>query len=412
MTWRRGTPASEALNLAPAPLVPPLKAHAVDCLDMDEPVARPRRMDRMMCRLAALLLLTACSSGAPGSGGGGPSAKTVPDSVASPTSGHFALVGGTVVGVGLADVTIRDGKIEAVGEAAAEVEHVDATGRFLVPAFIDSHVHLTYYPVSEQLLNHGIVAAVDLAAPLDAFSVDVQPLTLLASGPMITAVQGYPTLDWGRDGYGLEVATPEAAKAAVDQLFADGAALIKTPFTSEPSLSAEAVQAVVARAHEHQLKVVGHALEASAAARAASAGIDVLGHTPVEPLDEATLAAFSDKAVISTLAAFGGAPATIANLKGLRERGATILYGTDLGNTRDNAIQVAELQLLAQAGLDGAAILASGTTTPAAYFGFSDLGSVTPGKRAALLVLAQDPLLTPETLAVPVQVYIDGKRRN
>lgn len=322
------------------------------------------------------------------------------------------MVGGTVVGVGLADVTIRDGKIEAVGEAATEVEHVDATGRFLVPAFIDAHVHLTYYPVAEQLLNHGIVAAVDLAAPLDAFSVDVQPLTLLASGPMITAVQGYPTLDWGRDGYGLEVATPEAAKAAVDQLFADGAALIKTPFTSEPSLSAETVQAVVARAHEHQLKVVGHALEASAAARAASAGIDVLGHTPVEPLDEATLAAFSDKAVISTLAAFGGAPATIANLKALRERGATILYGTDLGNTRDNAIQVAELQLLAQAGLDGAAILASGTTTPAAYFGFSDLGSITPGKRAALLVLAQDPLQTPETLAVPVQVYIDGTPRN
>src|SRR3954464_14430808 len=113
----------------------------------------------LMARLAALLLLTACSSGAPGSGGAGPGAKTVPASVASPTSGHFALVGGTVVGVGLADVTIRDGKIETVGEAAAEVEHVDATGRFLVPAFIDSHVHLTYYPVAEQLLNRGIVAA-------------------------------------------------------------------------------------------------------------------------------------------------------------------------------------------------------------------------------------------------------------
>ena len=40
-------------------------------------------------------------------------------------------------------------------------------------------------------------------------------------------------------------------------------------------------------------------------------------------------------AVVSTLAAFGGSPAAVDNLRRLHAAGATVLYGTDLGNTRD-----------------------------------------------------------------------------
>lgn len=349
-------------------------------------------------------LLAACSSNAHRSQEVGP-----PPSAEAPTSGSFALVGGTVVGLGVADVTIRDGKVESVGVAAAGVERVDATGRFLTPAFIDAHVHLSYYPVAEQLLRNGVVAALDLAAPLDAFSVDVQPLELLGSGPMITAVGGYPTQSWGRDGYGFPVANVAEAEAAVDALARDGAALIKTPFTSEPTLADDVVAALVARAHLRGLKVAGHALGARDAERAAAAGVDVLAHTPVEPLSVSTLAAFSGRAVISTLGAFGGSSAAVANLRALRENGATVLYGTDLGNSRDAAIQRAELELLVQAGLDGAAILAAGTTVPAAFLGLDELGAITPGKRAALLVLERDPLENPAALAEPLQVYVDGK---
>jgi imidazolonepropionase-like amidohydrolase len=357
--------------------------------------------------VASLLLAVGCSGNAPrqeGAAGGaaGPTAER-------PSSGHFALVGGTVVGLGAADVTVRDARIESVGPAASGVERVDVSGRYLVPAFIDSHVHLTYYPVAEQLLKRGVVAALDLAAPLDAFSVDVQPLTLLASGPMITAVGGYPTQSWGRDGYGLPVANVAEAQAAVDALMRDGATLIKTPFTSEPTLEDETAAALVAHAHQRGLKVAGHALAAADAQRAAAAGVDILAHTPVEPLSPATLAAFSNKAVISTLAAFGGSPATIANLRALREAGAVVLYGTDLGNSRDAGIQLSELTLLSEAGLDGAAILAAGTSAPAAYLGLGDLGAIAAGKRAALLVLSRDPLQDPTVLTDPLQVYVDGK---
>jgi len=330
---------------------------------------------------------------------------------ATPAPRRFALVGGTVVGVGRRDITVQGANIEAVGQAEAAIERIDVSGSYLAPAFIDAHVHLTYFRAAEALLSRGVAAAVDLAAPLDSLTLSVAPLTLLQSGPMVTAIGGYPTASWGSAGYGLEVASREAAEAAVDQLFKAGAAIIKVPFTGEPTLSDEIASAVVARAHAHELKVVAHALSSAEAERAANAGVDLFAHTPTGALTETTLAAFSSRAVVSTLAAFGGSAQTVANLKALRARGTTVLYGTDLGNTRDAGIQASEIELLELSGLDGSAILEAGTSAPARYFGLSSLGELAVGKRAAILVLAEDPQAEPKTLAAPRAVYIDGQIR-
>ena len=349
----------------------------------------------------ALLLASACSKGSPEK-----------REVGSPTPGatHFALVGGTVVGIGSADVTILGAEIEAVGTAEPGIERVDVNGRFLVPAFIDSHVHLAYYSVAAELVSRGVIAAVDLAAPIETLGVPSAPLTLLPSGPMLTAVGGYPVTSWGAGGYGLEIATPEQAEAAVDRLFEAGAAVIKMPFTGEPTLDDATAKAVADRAHAHGLKVFAHALGAADAARAATAGVDVFAHTPTETLDAPTVAAFASRAVVSTLATFGGAQ-SLANFGALRAAGATVLYGTDLGNSRDAGIQLAEIEQLLQAGLDGAAILEAGTRAPARYFGLGELGEIAVGKRACLLVLEQDPLADPRTLARPLIVYVDGQRQ-
>lgn len=75
-------------------------------------------------------------------------------------SGDLTLAGGTVVGQGRVDLGFEDGKI---GEAGGEV--VDVSGRWIVPAFLDSHVHLAYRPEAEALVAGGIAGAVDLAAP-------------------------------------------------------------------------------------------------------------------------------------------------------------------------------------------------------------------------------------------------------
>jgi imidazolonepropionase-like amidohydrolase len=167
-----------------------------------------------------------------------------------------------------------------------------------------------------------------------------------------------------------------------------------------------------AHAHARGVKVAMHALTAADARRAADLGADVLAHTPVTPLPDDVIAAWSKpgRAVISTLSAFGGSDATVANLRALRAHGATILYGTDLGNTRTPGINAEEITLLAAAGLDGAAIIDAATRAPAAYWHMDDdLGVIAPGHEASLLVLAADPRVDPSTLTTPLAVFIRGR---
>jgi len=329
---------------------------------------------------------------------------------AVPDASSFVLKGGDVFGLGKQNLRVEAGRVTAIGVNASATDRVvNVTGRYIVPGFVDSHVHLAYDPVAEDLLASGIVAVLDLAAPLTALGTDHGALKVLNAGPMITAKAGYPTTSWGQAGYGLEVSSPAAGIAAVETLFAAGAQVIKVPLTLPPSLDDATVKAVVGAAHRHHLQVYTHALEDSSAARAAADGVDVLAHTPTEALSEETLEAWKTRTVVSTLAAFGGGAAAIKNLHDLRERGARVLYGTDLGNTRDTNIQLAELDLLVAAGLDGASIVRAGTSVPAQFLGLSDYGSLAVGKRASFLVLAADPNLEPRTLSQPIAVYVDGK---
>ncbi|MCA9517035.1 MAG: amidohydrolase family protein, partial [Myxococcales bacterium] len=219
---------------------------------------------------------------------------------------------------------------------------------------------------------------------------------------------GYPTQSWGRDGYGLEVPNAEAGRAAVAKLAGLGARFIKVPFQGEAQLSDEIAAAVIDEAHLRGLHVAVHALGDADAARAGRLGADILAHTPVEPLQPATLDLWAGKTVVSTLGAFGGADSTVANLRALRERGATVLYGTDFGNTTVAGVDPRELTLLSRAGLDGAAVLAAGTTAPATFWGFADLGALAPGKAATFMVLRDDPRVVPSTLSSPASVWVRG----
>ena len=282
--------------------------------------------------------------------------------------------------------------------AAASSETIDLDGHFVVPAFIDSHVHLAYDPRGPAPLAY--LQSPDSAGP-----------ELLLSGPMLTALQGYPTQSWGADGYGWELRGAEDAVAAVETLEQSGAALIKFALAGEPALDDVALSAAVARAHELGLQTAAHAPSAAAAERAALAGIDVLAHTPTETLPEAVLDVWSERAVISTLGAFGG-PAAVENLKQLRERGATVLYGTDFGNTRFAGIQPAELSALTAAGFDAPAVIDAGTSAAAHFWNLPELGGLDLGQRASFLVVDADPARDLLTLSRPVAVYIDGVARD
>ncbi len=381
-------------------------------------------------RWSVVLVLGGCATAPPGQGGSSEVAAASSEaneptgsaSSGATTSGEsgaesgaeasgLLLAGGTVVGLGVADVRVVEGKIAEVGDLTpiAGETVVDVAGSWLAPAFVDSHVHLMYLPRSAEMAAGGVAGVVDLAAPVEIFATSLAPLRSVAAGPMITAVQGYPTQSWGAGGYGRECADAAAAVQAVDELHALGAGVIKLPITGAPQLDDVALKAAADRAHALGLPVVSHALSDDQARRAALAGVDVLAHTPTEALAPATVKAWSGRAVISTLRAFGGSQATLANLKALRDAGATVLYGTDFGNTSAPGIDVGELMLLQQAGLTPQEILAAGTSAAAKQWsGLGALGGIEVGKDASLLVLADDPLQAPTSLAAPSRVYIRG----
>jgi len=283
-----------------------------------------------------------------------------------------------------------------------------ATAPMLWPPIVDSHVHLALDPVAAELAAHGVEVAVDLAAPERALGKsgdrptrssaeggaevdDRLPFEVLRAGPMLTHPGGYPLDAWGRDGYGIGCGDPACVTTTVDRLAKEGARVIK--IAGDDDGLAEALMPVaVDAAHAHHLKVAIHALSDGGALAGGRAGCDVLAHTPVEPLGAATIAAWKGRAVISTLAAFGGSDAAVENLRKLRAAGLTVLYGTDLGNTQEAGPSRAEVALLRKAGLDDAAITAAMTTTPLAFWG------VTPSVQ---LELAGDPRRDVSVLLAP-----------
>lgn len=329
---------------------------------------------------------------------------------ADPGPRDYVLTGFRWPGGAAGELTVRDGHVAALGgDRPPGLAVVDLAGAFVAPAVVDSHVHLVYLPRASDLLDGGVTAVVDLAAPLDR-----RPrgdgLAVAWSGPMITGVRGYPTTSWGSDGYGVEVADPAAARAAARRHLEAGARVLKVPVARD-GLPDDAVRAVVAEAHAAGVKVVAHALSAADADRAAALGVDGLAHTPVERLSEAGVAAWRGKLVVSTLAAFGGGADPVDNLRRLRAAGAVVLYGTDFGNTRTAGVDPEELRLLRAAGLDGAAILEAATATPARVWGFADKGALAPGAAADFLVLDADPSRDPSTLARPQRVFHAGAER-
>ncbi|MBA2543224.1 MAG: hypothetical protein H0V17_26520 [Deltaproteobacteria bacterium] len=285
-----------------------------------------------------------------------------------------------------------------------QVAEEPAADGIVWPAVVDSHVHVTYWPVADKLAASGVATVVDLAAPESALGT-AWPIQVIASGPMLTRPNGYPLESWGSEGYGNACADAACVAQTIDRMAAKGARVVKIAM-GDNGLDAALVPVAVEHAHAKQLVIAVHALDNASALLAATAGADLLAHTPTEPLTPRTIAAWKGRAVISTLAAFG-APAAVDNLRALRAAGCTVLYGTDLGNLRDAGPSTAEIGLLRQAGLDDAAITAAMTTTPTSYWKLPAIG---PGSNASYLLLERDPTKDVRALLAPRSVWIQGRR--
>ncbi|HMM83021.1 MAG TPA: amidohydrolase [Terrimesophilobacter sp.] len=249
----------------------------------------------------------------------------------------------------------------------------------ILPGFRDAHVHLGLID-GAALLGGGIAVAHDFGWGLESArtwpTVTALPEVRIA-GQLLTAPGGYPTASgWAPPDASREVAIPDDAPTAVDEQIDAGATFIKVALNSDagPVFEDATLAAIVGHAHERHVAVAAHAQGAGQAARAFSAGVDLLAHAPwSERLPDDLIAAMA-KAMswVSTLDIHGwgrfSEDFAVANdnVRRFHAAGGRIRYGTDLGNgPLPVGVNERELLALEHAGLELDALAAAIAPAPA-----------------------------------------------
>ena len=363
-------------------------------------------------------------------------------------------------------VVVEDGKITFVGREenapllSRDATVIDALGGTIMPGLVEAHFHPTYFDVAalEDLDIKYPVEYVTLLAACNAklalecgytaarsggslFNIDVwlkkaiendfmPGPRLAASGREICGVGGL--MDWnpefrkiGMEGLVLLVNGPDEARAAVRKLVKDGVEWVKTYPTGDAAspdandhhtlcMTFEEMHAVVATAHNHNLKVTGHCRATQGIKNALRAGYDAIEHgtfmddealdlllqrnTPVVP------ALYFEQASIERGPEFGLGPRVIdghrETLEGGAESARRILQaGGRLGMGGDYGFAwnphgdyARELTFFVKyVGFSPLDTIKCATKTGAEILGRADeLGTLEPGKLADVLVVDGD----------------------
>jgi imidazolonepropionase-like amidohydrolase len=237
---------------------------------------------------------------------------------------------------------------------------------------------------------------------------------------MLTAPGGYPTrAAWAPAGTGLEVSDAAEAERAVEQVAAQGAAIVKIALNPPvgPVLDEDTLAAIVGAAHARGLLVTGHIYGLEELHKAIRAGVDELAHMLMSdealPDDTITQMVEREMAIVPTLAIreHDGQDSAIDNLARFARAGGTIVYGTDLGNEGPvPGIDPTEIASMIAAGMAPRDVIASATSIAAEWLGLDDRGAIAPGKRADLIAVPGDPLQNPSALSQVEMVWRAGRR--
>lgn len=376
-------------------------------------------------------------------------------------------------------VAIEGDRITFVGKAPNYSQPtnalvIDAREGTILPGIIDSHVLDASDPaIRREFLQNGVTTVCNLGSTLEEmprFDEEETDRGLAArgfqSGPMITAPGGLPDALL-KSNLNYEVTTPEEARAAVIDLHARGADVIKVLLQDEfarvkfPMLGEDELAAIVEKAHALGLPVRAHVTYASLFGMAVQAGVDSIQHVPFnlsrsgphgisdtqvqafleddDPLrffltelypdyeDQLQLMVEAEIVLVPTLdRAYGEVyrtsnptreqVATIETVLGIvrsfHELGGVVGLGTDFntGLELEAGMPVGEMEMLLAAGLTPMEVIEAGTRVSADLCGHGgELGILEPGMLADVIVVDGNPLEDLQAMSAVALVIRGGE---
>ncbi len=336
------------------------------------------------------------------------------------------LINGTLIDgtgrdpVGGAVVVMRNGRIVAAGKRTEiavpdQADTLDAKGGFILPGFINAHVHNAFNLANLRAwAQAGVTTVRDVGAydpPSVAFgfrdSVRPDPscARLVAAGPLVTVPGGYP-IAW-RNFPALPVTSPEDARAKIATLADQGAELIKIVVedglnqgiatSGWPTLSPAEVEAIIETAHARGVPVTAHITFKKYLQTALNAGLDDCAHSIFDPLPDMLVQQIvrSGMALVPTLRAQGMAGYSLDNLLKFVAAGGKVAMGNDGGyiSGLEVGMPITELEAMQNAGMTPMQIIVASTKNAAEVCRLNKiLGTVEYGKEADILVVRGNPL--------------------
>ena len=320
---------------------------------------------------------------------------------------------------------VEDGRITDVGTVGqlampAGATHVDLTGRTVIPALVNTHVHLgvSHEELMEQLQQYayyGVGTVQSMGLDSGAMVMDMRGESVPGGARYLTAGRGITAPEPGRSEVPHWITTEEEARAAVDELSGQGIELVKIWVDDRngefDKLTPELYGAVIDEAHANGQMVAAHIFSLEDAKGLLSAGVDAFAHSVRDiDIDEEGLTLFREHPNVVLIPNLPGADGDAfavqaRNLALLNGEGTRIAMGTDGGSPPAAHQEMADM---VTAGMTPAEVLVASTSTGAAFLGLDDVGTIAAGNVADFVVLEANPVDDIANTQRIVSVYLRG----